>query len=99
MSDQKKPKQTLVHDDVSSLPRFSRRLLIAGAGAALGAAMLGVRAASAEHHEPSDGAEMLTDDGLKDTGDKSDQDKDASKDDVTVEGAEILTDEGIKIED
>lgn len=99
MSDQMKRRETLTDDDMITSPKLSRRLLIAGAGVALGAATLGVRAAFAQKDDADEGAEILTDDGLEDTGDKGDQDKDASKNGDADKGAEILTDDGIQIED
>ena len=99
MSDQKTPKETFTDDDMVTSPRLSRRLLIAGAGVALGAATLCGRAAFAEEHDADEGAEILTDEGEKDVGDKGDDKKDASESDAADKGAEILTDEGIKTED
>ena len=51
MSDDKKQKQTLTDDDMVTSPKLSRRLLLTGAGVALGAATLGAGTAFADEKD------------------------------------------------
>lgn len=98
MSDHKKPKATLTDDDMVTSPKLSRRLLIAGAGVALGAATLGARPALAD--DDKDAMEKDPDDkdasekdgsgsdhGSGDAEERDPDDKDASeKDDSSDDG-------------
>lgn len=70
MSDPNKPKKTLTDDDMVTEPKLSRRLLIACAGVALGAATLGGKAVFAEDKDSD------ADDDDKDEADAMEKDPD-----------------------
>lgn len=87
MSDDKKRSETLSDDDMLTSPKLSRRLLIAGAGVALGAATLGSKSAFAD--DTGKDAEMD-----KGGSEEKDDGKDDEKDDEKDEGGEEEKDEG-----
>ena len=75
MSEDKTPKNTLTDEDMVTSPKLSRRLLLAGAGAALVTAAVGSLPAFAGDKEETDKGDAEKD------ADKSDEEKDTEEGD------------------
>ncbi len=87
MSEEKTRKDTLTDEDMVTSPKLSRRMLIAGTGAALVTAALGGHSAFADSHgesknegdaekDESDTGDMEKDEAEKDESEKGDMEKD-----------------------
>jgi len=77
MSDDKKVRLTLTDEDMITLPKLSRRTLLAGVGVALGSVALAGRSAMAADSEEKDKADAEADKGdAEDDKDKSDAEAD-----------------------
>lgn len=82
MSDDKKQKGSLTDEDMITSPKMSRRVLLATAGVALGAATLGGHAAFAEDKDGGDDQDASDkEEGGPDDKDPDDDEKDAAEKD------------------